>query len=439
MHHTSNYTIGQISICLAVALVASVITAIEPAYAANFLKADKVHLTSLHRIDGDVYALGETVTVDGSIDGDLLAAGGQVTCSGEITGSQTIAAGEFSCSGRVDGSVRFIGGDAEIEGYVGRSVLFLGQNLKVREMAVIREDVNAYGRKVQIAGVVMGNVSVGAAVIEISGQIDGDVELDATESIEISPPAVISGNLTYSGPKELDLESSGVTVLGEVERREPEKDDAAKQEADELTDTVLRFSRLFAAFLFGLILIRLCPRYLQEAFAQLRCRFAACAAAGLLAAAAVVMSMLVLLLAVVLSIVGLILSSGDQAAGGALLLVFSTLMIPVTSFAFVSGGVLFYAGKLLPSLLVGYGLIRIFKRQPKLLGKWQLLIGLTILTGFYAIPRAGWLFYLTVGIIGMGAIILGVRHCRPIDSQSTTAPEPPPSETSAPEPSLPGS
>ncbi len=399
-------------------------TAIVPAQAANFLKGDHVHLTSLHRIDGDVYAAGEKVTVDGSIDGDLLAAGGSVTCAGEITGSGNIGAGEFSHTGRVDGSIRVFCNEAEIEGYVGRSVLFLGNILKVRPAAIIRKDVNAYGSRVDLAGTVMGNVKIKAHRIKISGQIDGDVELEAEESIDIVAPAVIRGDLTYSGAQELDLESAGVTVLGEVTRLEPKDEvDAADEEAEELTNTVLRFSRLFAAFLFGLILIWLCRPYLQEAFVQLHRRFMVSLATGLLAGVVVVMSVLVLLVAIVLSVVGLVMSSGEQAAGGAVLLIFSTLMLPITSFAVVSGGVLFYAGKLLPAFLVGYGLICIFKKQPRQLGKWQLLIGLAFMSGFFALPVVGLLFYLAAGIVGAGAIILGIKNHRRNGSKGSTAPD----------------
>ncbi len=410
--------------CAVVAALLCAATAIMPAQAANFLKGDHVHLTSLHQIDGDVYAAGEKVTVDGSIDGDLLAVGGSVTCTGEITGSQNIGAGEFSHTGRVDGSIRVFCGEAEIEGYVGRSVLFMGNILKVRQAAIIRKDLNVYGSRVDLAGTVMGNVKIKADRIKISGQIDGDVVLDADESIEIHAPAVIRGNLTYSGAEELDLEAAGVTVLGEVTRLEPEDEvDADAQEAEGLTNTVLRFSRLFAAFLFGLILIWLCPAYLQEAFVQLHRRFMVSVATGLLAGGVVVMSVLVLLVAVILSVVGLVMSSGDQAAAGAVLLIFSTLMLPITSFAVVSGGVLFYAGKLLPAFLVGYGLIRIFKHQPRQLGKWQLLIGLAFISGFFAIPVVGLLFYLAAGIIGAGAIILGIKNRRRNGSKAITVPD----------------
>lgn len=395
--------------------------------ATEFLGGKNIHLTNLHRIDGDVYAAGSDITIDGSIDGDLLAVGGVVTATGEIGGSMMILAGKLFHTGRTEGSIRIFADRGEIEGFVGRSILFFGNTLEIHRGAVVRGDVNAYGFRVQLDGQVMGDVTIKAEEIEISGRIDGNVDLEAGESIRIRPPAIIHGNLTYTSGTELDFDDeSGITVLGEITRLEPvESDD---EETDGANDAALRFSRLFAAFLFGLILIWLCPTYLSQAFDKLHNRFMASLITGLVTAAAVVMSLLVLVVAILLSGVGFILSVNDQPVGGMLLMVFSTLAIPVTSFACVSGGLLFYIGKLLPAWLLGYGIIRIFNKTPKQLGKWQLLIGLLILTGFYVTPGGGMIFYLLSGIIGAGAIVLAVKDRRlklqPTEGEPTTKESP---------------
>ncbi len=391
--------------------LAALVLIVPGTFAAEFLKGKNIHLTSLHRIDGDVYAAGSDITIDGSIGGDLVAAGETITTTGEISGSMMIAGGKLLHTGRTDGSIRAFGDRVEIEGYIGRSILFLGNSLEIHRGAVIRSDVNAYGNRVDLAGAVRGDVTIKAAKIDLSGQIEGDVDLEAGESIRIRPPAVIHGNLTYTCSNELDLgDESGITILGEVTHLEPV--DSEEEEGEGTTATALRFSLLGAAFLFGLILVHLCPTYLSQAFEQLHHRFMASAGAGLLTAAVALMCALVLIVALALSLVGLILTASDQVAGGMLLLIFSTLLLPITSFACVSGGVLFYVGKLLPAWLIGYGLVRIFKKQPKQLGKWQLLIGLTVLTSFYVIPGGGILFYLAAGIVGIGAIVLSIREIR---------------------------
>lgn len=414
----------QIALSALACLIAFVLIVPGP-FAAEFLKGKNVHLTSLHRIDGDVYASGSDVTIDGSIGGDLLAVGETITTTGEISGSLMIVAGKLIHTGQAEGSIRVIVDRAEIDGYVGRSILFFGNTLEINRGAVIRGDVNAYGNRVNLAGAVRGDVTIKATKIDVSGQIDGNVDLEAGESIRIRPPAVIHGDLTYTCSNELDLgDESGITVLGDITRLEPV--DSDEEEGEGTTATALRFSLLFAAFLFGMILIRLCPTYLSQAFEQLHHRFMASAGTGLLTAAVVIMCSLVLIVAVALSLVGLILTANDQVAGGMLLLIFSTLLLPITSLACVSGGVLFYVGKLLPAWLIGYGLVRIFKKQPKQLGKWQLLIGLTILTSFFLIPGGGILLYLAAGIVGIGAIILSIREMRrrlqPTKSEATEEP-----------------
>ncbi|MDH3892514.1 MAG: polymer-forming cytoskeletal protein [candidate division Zixibacteria bacterium] len=395
----------------AAVLLTSVLSIVATASAAEFLKGKNVHLTNLHRIDGDVYAGGNDITIDGSIGGDLIATGENITVTGEVSGSAMILSFKLTHTGRTEGSIRMLGDRAVIDGYIGRSILFCGSTLEIRRGAVVRSDVNAYGQSVVLAGTVMGDVTIAATDIDISGQIEGDVDLEVGESIEISPPAVIHGDLTYTCSKELDFsEKSGITVLGEIVRFEPVDPD--DEETEETTATAVRFSLLFAAFLFGLILVRLSPTYLSQAFEQLHHRFMKSVGAGLLAAAAAIICLVILALAVALCLVGLLLAANDEVAAGMLLLIFSTLMLPITSFACVSAGLLFYAGKLLPAWLLGYGIIRIFRKTPKLLGKWQLLIGLTILTGFYAAPGGGILFYLAAGIVGSGAIVLSYRETR---------------------------
>lgn len=402
-------SVFQIGLC-AITCLAALTLIIPDAFAAEFLKGKNVHLTSLHRIDGDVYASGSDITIDGSITGDLLAVGGVVDATGETGGSMMIVAGKLFHTGRTEGSIRMVCDRGEIDGYVGRSILFFGNTLEIHRGAEVRSDVNAFGFRVDLDGVVRGDVTIRAARISLSGRIEGDVDLEASESITIRPPAVIHGDLIYTCSNELDLgDETGITVLGEITHVEPVESD---DDEEGTTATALRFSLLFAAFLFGLILIRLFPTHLTLAFDQLHHRFMASAGAGLLTAAVVLMCSLVLIVAIALSLVGVILTSSDQVVGGMLLLVFSTLLLPVTSLACVSGGVLFYVGKLLPGWLIGYGLIRIFKKQPKKLGKWQLLIGLTILTGLYVPPGGGWIFYLAAGIVGTGAIVLAIRENR---------------------------
>ena len=99
-------------------------------------------------------------------------------------------------------------------------------------------------------------------------------------------------------------------------------------------------------------------------------------------------------------------------------LLFTALLVPVqasagtVNVATVSGGIIFYSGKIMFAFLVGYLLARIFKSEVALLGKAQLLFGLIILALLFAVPYVGLLIYLLVSIAGAGAIVLGIKNCR---------------------------
>jgi hypothetical protein len=144
----------------------------------------------------------------------------------------------------------------------------------------------------------------------------------------------------------------------------------------------------------------------------LRTRFTVSIATGFLSLLILVVAILILVISAIFLLVGLALISGELAPLGALVLVLSMLMVPITAFTTVSGGIIFYSGKIMFAFLVGYLLVRIFKSEAALLGKAQLLFGLIILALLFAVPYVGLLIYLLVSIAGAGAIVLGIKNCR---------------------------
>jgi cytoskeletal protein CcmA (bactofilin family) len=385
--------------------------------------ADKVHISNLHRIDDDLYAFAQKITIDGLIEGDLIAGGQDVFTNGEVTESQDVFAYRLVHTGTVGNSLRAFCNTIEIDGRVGRSVLLFGNEILIGKGAVIERDVTAGCRSARIEGEVGGDVDISAEKIYLSGEIGGDVTLKA-QKITITAPTVIKGSLTYTTEKELDLgPSSGVTVLGETQWRQPEQE-AEEQEKEaggiDLQDMVLQTSKLLAAFLFGVIVIYVFRRHAQESFNQLRTRFAVSAAAGFLSLFVLLLAIIILITSVIFILIGLALSSGSFAPLGALVLILSLLMVPITSFTTVAGAIVFYAGKILFALLVGYLVVRIFKKEPAVLGRGQLLLGLIILALLFAVPYVGFLIYLLVAIIGAGGIVLGIKKCRPATAPTTS-------------------
>ncbi len=401
-----------------------VVSAAQTGRAISFEAEDNIHISNLHRIDDDLIAWGSNITVDGLIEGDLIAGGYVVNTNGHTRGSESIFAYKFNHTGHVDGSLRCFVYFLELNGTVGRSVLGSADDIRIGEKAVIEKDLVLLGTNIHCDGLVKGNIDIAGGNVFISGTVHGDADIRGHQ-IRLMAPAVIKGNLTYWTKTKDDLEiASGVTILGETVFKAIDKD--AKGRADSRwTAAIVQISKILAAFLFGVILLFLFKKYALEAANQLRYRFAVATATGLLSMMIVVISTFILLLSATFVIIGWIIASSDAAAG-AVVLSLSILMMPITSFVTVSGAVLFYSGKIIIATLLGYFVIRFVKSTPAYLSRFQLLLGLIILTLVFSLPFVGFLLYLALSTIGAGAIVLGIKYCRREMNQPATpsAPEP---------------
>ena len=63
-------------------------------------RGDRIHISSLHEIDDDLYAFGENIIIDGEIDGDLISGGYIVKVNGKLSGSTNVFAYEIFFSGK---------------------------------------------------------------------------------------------------------------------------------------------------------------------------------------------------------------------------------------------------------------------------------------------------------------------------------------------------
>jgi cytoskeletal protein CcmA (bactofilin family) len=320
---------------------------------------------------------------------------------------------EINHTGRVGGAYRAFGQIINVTGYVGRSALLLGSDISVGSGAVIERDLTMFGSDITVEGAVKGNLKAEANRIELSGVIAGDVTLDANE-INIIKPAVILGKLTYTSKNQAVIDSAnGVTVAGGTTWKLPSEEDEKKdEESNKYTSMVLRLSSLFAAFLFGIIVVRLFRPQAEESFLQLRSRFSVSVAAGLLGSGLLVLCVIVLVFALATMIAGLVVIRSDAAPFGALILIFSLLMVPITSFLSIAGAIIFYSGKIVMGFLIGYLILGRIRQTTHTMSKSGLFLGLVILYGLFAIPYFGFVIYVLISLIGAGAIILGIKHCR---------------------------
>jgi len=322
--------------------------------------------------------------------------------------SADIVSGEIDHQGTITGSLRAVGNNVELSGNIGRSVLVLGRDFKLHPGAVIGRSLTANGDNLLIEGTVQGNVQLNGDRVVITGQIDGEVTIEAVE-ISIEPSATINGDITYISESEEKLTlAPGADVRGEIFYRTPTATEAQRN----YTLRVLQIANILAAFILGIIVVRIFRPYAEESFRQLCSRFIASLASGLLGVIGLAFCLLLLALSILLLISGLVLMQGDISGMGMMFLVFSILMIPISSFTSVTGGLIYYSGTIIVAYVIVYLLITIFKKDNRRLTASSLLLGLVLLGVLFSIEWIGGIVSVTTMIIGAGAIIMGIRYCR---------------------------
>ncbi len=393
-------------------------------YAAQFESDEHVHISNIHNIDGDLYTWGEKVTIDGVITGDLHSGYANTSINGVIENSANIIAKRFIHNGEINGSLRVFAEDATIDGSVDRSVLLFCGELLIGKNAEIGKDANIYGASITIDGVIHGDVTIhsgGSEIISsgvssikenvyISGTIDGDLTVYG-KNIHIIAPALIKGNFRYISENQVDMDiSSGVTILGTHTWDLP--DNTEKEESESLfLTTVKTVSRFFATFLFGLLLMVLCKNYISSMVFQLKEKFAITAAVGFISLALLVIFVIILIFTVIMLVTGLALISKGDVTSGTIIVALSSIFGPISTVTITTLGIMIYSGKIVVALFIGSTIISKLKSNPKYLSISQFFLGLAITYILFAVPYIGTLLFWIISLIGVGAIILGLKNC----------------------------
>jgi len=388
--------------------------------AINFDNSSRIHISNLHRIDDDLYAFAEELTIDGEVDGEVTAFVYDTRISGIITGTVSIFSYQVRHTGQIGRSLRAFANTITIDGSVGRSALIMGSDVAIGRSAVIERDCRLYGASIHMDGTINGpETTIEGDKISVDGFVRGNLTIKG-KTIRIGPSAVIDGDLIYSCLTEDDITiEEGATINGErtwTPPKEKDEDDGSGF----VTGVVVSISKLLAAFLFGILILLIFRRYAEESFKQVRSRFTVSLAAGFLSLLVLAFVVLALAVAIVLLISGMVLTGGDSPILGAVLLVVAIVMVPITTFGTVVGGIMLYSGKIVVGFLLGAFLLKRIDSRP--LNKINLLVGLVLLSIVFAVPYVGSLLYVLVSITGAGAILLGIKHCPRAGEDSQTPP-----------------
>jgi cytoskeletal protein CcmA (bactofilin family) len=180
-------------------------------------------------IDGNLYAAGSVLVINGEVKGDLLCAGQAVTINGKVDGDVLCAAQAINITGDVAGSVRVAGNDLRLNGKVGRNVMAFGNTVVLGPTSEVGLDMLVGVSYADINGKIDGSLNGAAGVMNINGQIAKDVALTLdgkhnragqNADLLITDKAQIGGNLDYTSEVAASIANSNA-IVGHISRQLP--------------------------------------------------------------------------------------------------------------------------------------------------------------------------------------------------------------------------
>jgi cytoskeletal protein CcmA (bactofilin family) len=312
-------------------------------------------------VQGDLYASGGSVRVEGTVDGDLVASGGQVHVSGEVTGDLLAGAGSVDVSGQIGGDARVGAGQVTVSGSVGEDLLAGAGQVTLTSSGEVGEDL-----------------IFGTGRMTLDGRVEGDV-LGST------------GNYVRRGTVG-GTENVNITKRGE---------EAEPTVADRILDV---FQRFLSVLIVAALLLWLAPRLVDGASDTLRRRPLVSLGIGLVGIVAFVVLVVVIILVAVLVAIGLGLVGLDGLGGTT---VFATMVGLV-----VLGFLFFFVVAFGAHVLVGMSVGRLALGDAGARRWWALVVGVLIVVVMTSLPVVGgWIAFL-VAILGLGALLLELNPWR---------------------------
>lgn len=333
-------------------------------------------------INEDLYAVGGTVLIQGTVRGDVTAAGGRVEIPGTVEGDVLSMAGDTRVSGQVAGSIRAAGGTLVVAGQVGEDSMLAGGQVRLESGARVGRDVFLAAGEATLQAPVAGDIQAAVGALTLGAPVTGSVRAEV-ESLRVTPEANIGGSLRYRAGQEAEI-AGGATVAGPLERLSP-----TEQPGRGPGLFIFGWFRLLVGlFALGLLLVLLLPdfsRRVPVTLIQAPWRSLGWGAATLVGLP---------LLAALVFLVGALL--GGWWIGLIILGAYAValaLCFPVVGM-FIGRWVLERFGKAGPSMVLA------------------LLLGLVLLTLVGLVPVLGGLIALATVLFGLGALVLTAAQRR---------------------------
>jgi cytoskeletal protein CcmA (bactofilin family) len=372
------------------AVIAIALSVPSAASAAEIRKGQSVVVTKDEVIKNDLIFAGKRLRIDGNVEGDVIAFGEVVELNGHVTGDLLIFARSLRVNGDVDGNIRSATNNSIISGKVGKNVTSFLDVLTIDSNGKVGGSLTVFGESVSVDGGIKRDLLAFAGQTILNGSVGGNMKLRGAE-LTIGPTAEIKGTAVYEeGRRSHKPDVSAQAKLASpleiklVEHRE---------KYNEPGYYLWKIIWAGAAFLLGLVLILLMPRFAAEVVGAMH-RYGSALGVGLVMWFGVLFSAAI----ACVTIVGLALGIGTI---GLWLLV-----------------------NYLAKLIVGAWLGEIILGRSRDTGSLvaRMAAGLPIVAAAMMVPKIGMLVHFLVWIWGLGAVSLAIYNRLRPASVSQTVP-----------------
>jgi len=336
----------------------------------------------------EALCMGYRVDVQGQAEKDLW-----------LAGSTSV---EFG--GTVDGDLRILSSSAILSGQTKGNLMAYARGLQLTSNALIQGEAALFGDTVICEGTVDGDARIFAQSLTLGGRWNGTVRVHAKE-IRVVPGTVIAGDLIYTAPTPLIVDSS-VEIGGELTPRQ-----SLMPETDAFSLAAIRTRAQFLGYLFlaallaGMPFVGFFPAVAGRAVRQLSTSPWRVLLAGIIS----VLFVPFVIAFIFVTIVGIPLA-----------LLMGMLYLALT-----------YLSHIVIALWLGYKLLRTQGPQSfsRVLG--ALAAGLFVLYALSSLPGVAGFIAMPLILLGTGSLVLALIQRPQLTIQ---LPPPPPSSSNSPEP-----
>ncbi|HKM40523.1 MAG TPA: hypothetical protein VJZ99_01395 [Patescibacteria group bacterium] len=190
---------------------------------------DFIYIAKDEIVEGNLYFIGKSVTVEGEVLGDLIGAASNIQINGKIGGDLITISESLKMDGEIMGNLRSIASNTTISGKVEKNTNLLSENLILESNSVLNQDLLFLAVNSEFNGQINGHLRGGANQSLIRGIIGKDVNIKLDHykknryynSLQIEESAQILGNLSYQSGQEAQIKSQNIS--GEILQKEPVK------------------------------------------------------------------------------------------------------------------------------------------------------------------------------------------------------------------------